>query len=107
MSDDQSPIYSEMASDPDFHEIVTLYVNEMPERIARFQNALAAKDWEDLRYATHQLKGSAGSHGFALLSNLAAEAENAVKEGLSEEKIAEALDKLVEACHRVTSNPKP
>lgn len=107
MTDDRSPIYSEMASDPDFHEIVVLYVDEMSERIARFQTALAAKDWDDLRYATHQLKGSAGSHGFAPLSAAAAEAEEAVQQNLPEEKIAEAVDKLVATCRRVTADPKP
>lgn len=107
MSDEQFPIYSEMAGDEDFHEIVVLYVNEMSERIARFQKALAEKDWEDLRCATHQLKGSAGSHGFALLSTTAAEAEKAVREQWPEDKIADAVEKLVQTCRRVTSDPKP
>lgn len=107
MNEKKQPIYSALAAEEDLREIIVMYVDEMPERIAGLQNAFDEKRWEDLRTATHQLKGSAGSHGFAALSRAALELEDALKSSRPEDQIAEALGNLVELCRRTTSDPEP
>ena len=103
MSEEHLPIYSKFAGDEDLGDIIVLFVEEMPERIARFQKALVEKNWPELQVAAHQLKGSAGSHGFGTLSPIAAELEATVKTGQSEEQIAAATERLVDACRRITA----
>ncbi|HEV3021685.1 MAG TPA: Hpt domain-containing protein, partial [Pirellulales bacterium] len=55
---------SSLADDPDLGEIVKLYVDEMPQRIEGLLARFAAADWDGLATGAHQLKGTAGSHGF-------------------------------------------
>jgi histidine phosphotransfer protein HptB len=57
-------LYSTLADDPDIGELVELFIDELPERIAALQAAFAAGDVEALRRCAHQLKGAAGSYGF-------------------------------------------
>lgn len=105
MSLDTSPIYSELASDPDLGIIVEMFVEEMPARIEAIEGLLAAKDWEGLRRTAHQLKGSAGSYGFDPVSPIAAELEAAVREDSTEEDIQRHVDQLVSVCRRVSAGP--
>lgn len=107
MNDDKTPIYSVLADDEDLHEILVMFVNELPERIALFENSFQRKDWEELRRAAHQFKGAAGSYGFGLLSPAAAELEQTIKDGASEDIIAGLMNKLIELCHRATADPEP
>ena len=64
----QGYVYSRLAGDPDLGEIVDLFVEEMPERVATLLDQLQAQDWEGLRRTAHQLKGAAGSYGFDMIS---------------------------------------
>lgn len=107
MSDKSMPVYSALAAEEDIREIIVLYVDEMPERVDKLQNAFDEKNWDELRTAVHQLKGSAGSHGFAELSRAALELENALKSSQAEDQIAETLRNLIELCRRTTSDPEP
>ncbi|MDR1964185.1 MAG: Hpt domain-containing protein [Planctomycetaceae bacterium] len=100
-----SPIYSSLASDDDLREILFMYVEEMPERIVRFQQELAARNWSELCIAAHQLKGSAGSHGFAEISNTAAELETALKTKQPEEQITNTVQLLLDLCRRAAVEP--
>jgi HPt (histidine-containing phosphotransfer) domain-containing protein len=57
------PLVSELASDPDFAELLAAFVSEMPKRISTLETALTASDLETLARLAHQLKGSAGGYG--------------------------------------------
>jgi HPt (histidine-containing phosphotransfer) domain-containing protein len=103
MSTDHSLIYSSLSSDEDLREILIMYIEEMPDRIARLERECAARNWSELRTAAHQLKGSAGSHGFAEISLAAAELETALKTTQPEEKIKFLLQHLTKLCQRVTA----
>ncbi len=107
MSNVPPPIYSVLASDPDLQEIVQLFVDEMSDRIARFEAEFAAKNWAELGRAAHQLKGAAGSYGFAELSPAAATLENTIKANADEATISAATDHLIALCRRTTANPEP
>jgi HPt (histidine-containing phosphotransfer) domain-containing protein len=95
------PLYSTLGGDPDLVEIVALFVDEMPARISAIATLLADGNWDDLRRAAHQLKGSAGSYGFPAISPLAAKVEDDVRNGQPEEAIRAAVDDLLGLCDRV------
>jgi histidine phosphotransfer protein HptB len=94
-------LYSPLASDPDLGEIVEMFVDEMPERVTLIQQLLDLNDWEGVRRAAHQLKGSAGSHGFTPISPVAAVVEHSVTAGQPEEEIRKAVEALCDMCGRV------
>jgi HPt (histidine-containing phosphotransfer) domain-containing protein len=96
-------IYSRLATDPDLCEIVEMFVDEMPGRVAALLDHLNAADWDGLRQTSHQLKGAAGSYGFATISPAAGRVESAVRDGMPEERIREAVSELVNLCGRVRS----
>ena len=93
-------LYSVLADDPDLAEIVALFVQEMPERIARLLDRFRESDLEGLRRVAHQIKGAAGSYGFAPISPAAARLEDGIVQSRSEEGIRQALDELIDLCRR-------
>ncbi len=73
-------IYSDLAqSDPDFAEIVELFVDGLTQRLEAMQDALQANDMDCLRCLTHQLKGSGGGHGYPTLSQSASALEQQIQ----------------------------
>ena len=104
-------LYSRLAEDADLADIVGMFVQEMPERIARLLDRFAASDWEGLRRAAHQLKGAAGSYGFGPISPAAARLEENILQSRPEEEINRAVQELIELCRRARagtpSQPAP
>lgn len=94
------PLYSNLGADPDLGEIVTMFVDEMPGRIALIEAQAAAGDWDSLRRTAHQLKGAAGSYGFDPISPAAATVEAAIKLGASPDEIRDKVEILVGMCRR-------
>ena len=90
-----------MGGDPDLGDIVAMFVDEIPARVSALSALLADGDWEDLRRAAHQLKGSAGSYGFEGISPLAGKVEDTIRSGEPEEAIRAAVDELLDLCSRV------
>jgi HPt (histidine-containing phosphotransfer) domain-containing protein len=100
---DSELVYSTLADDPDYAEMVELFVGEMPERIEKFLGQAQDRDWANLAKAAHQLKGAAGSYGFDVVTTAAARVESAVKEGCQEEAILAALEEVVSLGRRMRS----
>ena len=101
MTTDQTAIYSDFGGDPEMGELVEMFVAEMPDRIDSIIESLGRGDLESLQYATHQMKGAAGSYGFHQLTPYAAEAESSVREEQSEETVCRAVHELIDQCQRV------
>ena len=93
-------VYSRLAEDPDLRDIVDMFVEEMPGRIATFLEQLKAGDWEALRHTAHQLKGAAGSYGFDIITPSAGKVEAAIRNSEPEARIREAVDELIDLCNR-------
>ncbi|MCE5302475.1 MAG: Hpt domain-containing protein [Planctomycetaceae bacterium] len=91
-------VYSRLAADPDLREIVDLFVEEMPGRVAALSECLKSADWERLRRTAHQLKGAAGSYGFDVISPAAGRVEASVRDGEPEERIRATVDELIALC---------
>ena len=96
-------IYSTLAEDPDFGELVEMYVDEMPDRIGALQEVREANDCDGIRRLSHQIKGSAKGYGFEVISLLAGNAERAAIEGVDTEALFEKFDQLIDALERVSA----
>ncbi|MCA9198585.1 MAG: Hpt domain-containing protein [Planctomycetales bacterium] len=96
-----SPIFSTLSDDPDYGELVILYVDEMPRRISAMQQALESGDLEGLVRQVHQMKGAAGSYGFPELSESAANTESQLTNAPDEASILRSVNELIGVCNRL------
>ena len=94
-------IYSTLGADPDLGELVEMFVDEMPHRIATLTSAREANDRELVQRTAHQLKGTAGSYGFDQITSYVARLEASLREQKPEDEIEEALEAVVLMCGRV------
>ena len=99
-------IYSQMATDPDFRELVELFVQEIPDRINALETHARSRNWQQLARTAHQIKGAAGSYGFVAIAPSADRLEAAARNGSQEEEIFSMLDELLDICHRVRSGTR-
>jgi HPt (histidine-containing phosphotransfer) domain-containing protein len=99
-----SPILSTLADDQDLLELVEMFVAQLPERLSSMQEAFGQADLKRLRQLAHQLKGSGGSHGFAVLTRRAAELEEACK-AQAIEKAQAGLQELAALIPRLKARP--
>ena len=98
---DAQPLYSEMGADPDFGEIVEMFVDEMPQRVDALLAEMQSGNMDELQRLADQIKGAAGSYGFDAITAPAARLEASVRDGEPEAQIQTALDELVAFCGRV------
>jgi len=74
------PIVSELArQDPEFADIVIEFVATLATRLESMEQAIIAQDFDALRTAAHQLKGSAGGYGYPSLTDVAGVLEGEAK----------------------------
>jgi len=99
----QGPIYSQFGGDSELRELVELFVQEMPDRIATLRRAHHGGDRDTLIQVAHQLKGAAGSYGFDTLTAPAKTLETAVRDGQAKDQVESALETLLQLCERVTA----
>jgi histidine phosphotransfer protein HptB len=92
-----------LADDPDLADLVQMFVDEMPRRIADLREFRAAGDWDGVARCAHQLKGAAGSYGFHQLTPYAAALEAAVRDESAPTGATVPLQALIEACSRVSA----
>jgi HPt (histidine-containing phosphotransfer) domain-containing protein len=85
---------------PSLTGIVLEFVEGLKPRLVRMEDALRAFDFETLRIAAHQLKGSGGGFGYPLLSQKAARLEHGAKTRMLNDCL-EALEELRDLCKRV------
>jgi histidine phosphotransfer protein HptB len=95
-----APIRSSYADDPDFRELIDVFLDAVPQRAAELKAASESGDLEDLRIKAHQLKGAGGGFGFHGLSELAASLEKACK-ARSPQHIAAVLQDTLDYLSRV------
>ena len=94
------PLYSRLGGDADVGEIVALFAEEMPGRVAALTGRLQSGDWDGLRRLAHQLKGAAGSYGFDAITSSAERLESALRQQQPEDQIRTAAADLVALCRR-------
>ncbi len=94
-------LYSRLGGDPDLGELVVLFVDEMPSRMATLSEYFKGGDLEGLRRITHQLKGAAGSYGFDMITPAATRLEAAIRDEEPIAQVRAALEELLTLCNRV------
>ena len=62
-------------SDPGFADLVEEFLKAMPERVSELEATLADRDFDALRRAAHELKGSGGGYGYPAVTESAARLE--------------------------------
>jgi HPt (histidine-containing phosphotransfer) domain-containing protein len=104
------PIRSEFANDPDMAEIVSMFVSEMPEKIANLNKTFQAMQFDELRRLAHQIKGSSGGYGFSELGKAAGRLEHLLVthgegggDGDPVANIRREFEQLINLCKRVTA----
>ena len=96
-----SELFSDLAADPDFAEIVEMFVEEVPNRVSAILSAFEAGNLEEVGVLAHQIKGAAAGYGFAPVGSAAAALETAVKNDLSVADIESFLDDFSQICASV------
>ncbi|MFN0198030.1 MAG: Hpt domain-containing protein [Planctomycetaceae bacterium] len=96
-----APVYSEFSTDPDFEEILHLFVASIPEKQQSFRAQYLHGAWDELRRQAHQLKGSGGGYGFDDLTVKATSLETACKTQ-DIDQIGQALNSLLNYMGRIT-----
>ncbi len=96
-----APVYSEFSTDPDFEEILHLFVASIPEKQQSFRAQYLQGDWDEIRRQAHQLKGSGGGYGFDDLTAEANSLEAACKTQ-NIDQIGQALNSLLNYMGRIT-----
>ena len=64
LSHGSRPIKSTLSNDPDMIELIQMYVEEMPERIAELERSWQGTRLDELTRFAHQLKGASAGYGF-------------------------------------------
>jgi HPt (histidine-containing phosphotransfer) domain-containing protein len=94
-------IYSSLATEPGFADLVATYVNDMPSRLQQLEAQFQAGNWDELRRLAHQMKGAAGSYGFDTITQQAARLEAAAARRDSIADIELNLSELKQLCARM------
>jgi hypothetical protein len=102
-----SPLHSPLACDPIQHELVELFVEEMPARLARLQKCFDGCDWHALRVAVRHLSETACNHGFDQLLPYTARMEAKLTRRAPTPEVREALEALLAQCNRLTADAAP
>jgi len=99
-SHEHQPLVSEMANDPDMSELVQMFLDELPDRMAALQKAFTDGDVAALIRLAHQLKGSAGGYGSPSITGAARVLEGAAKANADMAALQDKLDGLAVLCRR-------
>lgn len=86
--------------DAEFAEIVKQYVDTLDERLALIQAAWNDRDYEVIALQAHWMKGSGGTVGFPVLTEIGRNLEAAAVEGFSDQ-VERVLEQLADVYHRL------
>jgi len=91
-----------LVNEPELFELVSEFVNKLPEMIKNIQTAYDAQQLDKLRAEVHTLKGTGGNFGYSELFNLAKRIEFEIVAG-NQPAAGELIDALAEVARRIES----
>ena len=91
------------AVEADIENVTAEFAAMLPERARTIAGAIADGDFENASRLLHQLRGSAGSYGFASVSDAAADVESALAASAGEDDVRAAVGELPSACSLVAA----
>lgn len=98
-------LLSDLANDPSMIELIELYVDEMPDKVAAIEQTLADGNYQDLARIAHQIKGSAGGYGFAPITQHAALVERSALNQTDLPELDRQVRNLIKLCLRAKAKP--
>ena len=98
-------IYSDLTNDDDLRDIVALFVDEMEGRVTKIESEYASSDLYSLGRTVHQLKGAAGSYGFAKITQAATAVEERIRDAAPNEELETSVKELVALCRLISVEP--
>ena len=93
-SSQAGPLYSDLSTDPDMLELVEMFVDELPDRVAAIEQPVKQANLADLAKLSHQLKGAGGGYGFSTITEAAAVVEKQAKSQTDIESVQESLGEI-------------
>lgn len=96
------------ADDPEMAEILDIFVQEMPRRIAEFRACWESKELDRLARLAHQLKGAGGGYGYPALGEAAGRLERTLKQLIEEgtpvafPQLQSELANLLDLCRSIS-----
>jgi len=100
-SEGQAPIRSRFCNDPDMAELVTYFVQEVPQRLEALRACCASGDREGVQRIAHQLKGASAGYGFDVLGEAAASLEAPLMQQAALDDVQSQIDELTDLLRRV------
>ena len=97
--------FSALAGEPEMVELIRSFVEHLPGCVAELRETMECGDREHAATIAHQLKGSAGSYGFPIITDAAARLEHALRDGASEAALSQASRELASLCLRARACP--
>jgi len=94
----RSVLCSALADDADFLEVLRAFVDELPDRVAAIESALADQQVEQVARLAHQLKGAGGGYGYPEISEAARNLEQHAAVDADVEQARQDLDDLGQLC---------
>lgn len=88
-------IRSTLSNEPGMEELIELFVNDAPNKIARLTRALEQEELEAVRDFAHQLKGAAGGYGFDALTPLAHQLELTAAAATASDQLKSEADRVI------------
>ena len=86
---------SRFADNPKMSPILAKFVARLPDNVEKVRSLLDSQELEALRRIVHDLKGAGGGYGFPEITEVAAQAEAAIKNGGTLESIQRDVNELI------------
>lgn len=93
----------EVSAEEDLESVTAEFAAMLPERARTIAGAISGNELENASRLLHQLRGSAGSYGFASVSDAAADVEAALAASAGEDDVRAAVGELLSACSLVAA----
>ena len=104
MTTNSEPIYSSLASDPDYMDLVQEFVSEFPNKAQTIRGCISGKNLELLQRTMHQMRGACGGYGFPTLTESAGSVEEGLKAGQSLESLEARISEFLNMLQRATGD---
>ncbi|MCJ7554068.1 MAG: ATP-binding protein, partial [Ignavibacteriaceae bacterium] len=105
IKEDDITFLNDIKSKDDFRffiEMLDVYINDIPRTIEKIKQATSQRNFENLRFYLHKLKGSALTLGVTATSNVCIDLENAAVKNRMNSETMFLINKLIEQVYIIT-----
>ncbi len=105
VKEDDITFLNDIKSNDDFRffiEMIDVYINDIPRIIEKIKQAASQRNFDNLRFYVHKLKGSTLTLGVTATSNVCIELENATVKNRMNNETMFLINKLIEQVYIIT-----